>query len=130
MARILVMEDDPACRHAVSATLTDLGHRVTEACNGKEGIALLPVTRADLIITEIVVPETAGFEVLRQIQQHSSLAKVIVTLGGRLGDMTDYAELAKYLGASSVLEKPFLLQELVAAVSLFVPVTQAHSHSG
>jgi DNA-binding response OmpR family regulator len=124
------MEDDPMCRHAVSATLTDLGHRVIEASSGEEGIALLPVADADLIITEIVVPETAGFEVLRQLQQHRSLAKVIVTLGGRVSDRTDYGELAKYLGASSVLEKPFLIQELLAAVNELVPATQPHGRGG
>ncbi len=130
MARILVIEDDPMSRRAVSATLTHLGHRVSEACNGKEGMALLPAAHADLIITDIVIPETGGFEVLREIQQHCPLAKVIVTFGGACGDNTDYLELAKYLGASSTLEKPFLIQELLAAVNKLLPATQPRRLAG
>jgi len=124
MARILFIDDDPLFRRAVSATLAHLGHRVTEACNGKEGLALLPVADANLIVTDIVTPENEGFGVLRQIQQHRPLAKVIVTLSGECAHETDYRELAKYLGASSVLAKPFLIQDLLTAVNKLSTATQ------
>jgi two-component system response regulator RegX3 len=124
MARILVIEDDPTFRRAISAKLTCLGYRVTEACNGKEGLSLLPVADANLIVTDIVTPANEGFEVLRQIQQHRPLAKIIVTLSGECADETDYRELARYLGASSVLAKPFLTQDLLTAVNKLATATQ------
>jgi CheY-like chemotaxis protein len=90
---------------------------------------LLPVADANLIVTDIVTPANEGFEVLRQIQQHRPLAKIIVTLSGECADEADYRELARYLGASSVLAKPFLIQDLLTAVIKPLPATRPSSSS-
>jgi two-component system, chemotaxis family, sensor histidine kinase and response regulator PixL len=124
MARIVVIEDDPMFRHAVSVNLTRVGHRVTEARNGKEALQLLPAAHAELIIADIVAPETVGFEVLQQLQQQRPLVKVIVTLGEGCAHQTDCRELAKYLGAASVMAKPFSVEELLCAVNELLHVAR------
>ena len=61
MAKILLIEDEAAVRATFRYTLLQFGHSVTEARNGKEGLALLAVAVPDLLITDIIMPERGGW---------------------------------------------------------------------
>jgi DNA-binding NtrC family response regulator len=116
MARILLIDDDDAVRTMVSLALDRNGHTVIEACNGEEGLALFPRVKADLLITDLVMPGKGGLAVLAEVRGRSPPVKAIaMSGGGRWGPWDDLEE-ARNLGAARVLAKPFSLDTLIAAV--------------
>ena len=117
MARILLIDDDDSVRRMINLSLSRLGHAVTEAGNGKEGLALLDRTAFDLIITDIVMPEMEGFEVLMALRKRQPPMKTIAISGGGRMAAVDYLQMAKTMGATTVLEKPFTNAALAAAVA-------------
>ena len=115
MARILLIDDDDSVRTMLSLTLTHVGHTVIEARNGKEGLALFPHANADLLITDIVMPEKEGLEVLMELRKKHPPVKIIAISGG------DYLHMAKLMGAATVLAKPFSTNLLIAAIDELLP---------
>ena len=109
----------------LAAALTHFGHTVVEAGNGAEGIKLFQQTNPDLIITDLVMPETEGFEVLMNLKKMSPCAKIMVMSGGVRGKTEDYLEIAMRLGASDVLAKPFSTDALLRAVDALLPAEDA-----
>jgi DNA-binding response OmpR family regulator len=121
MSRILLIEDDPLVRTTLREYLVDVGHSVTEARDGKEGLRLVRLVDPELIITDLVMPEIEGMEVLMKLQEYRSTAKVIVISGGLRGSTTDFLKIAESLGASKVLAKPCTYESLMAAVNEVLP---------
>jgi CheY-like chemotaxis protein len=119
MAQILIIDDDGLFRSMLSATLVHLGHTVVEAGNGAQGIKLFQRTAPDLIITDLVMPEMEGFEVLMKLKKNNPGAKIMVMSGGVRGTV-DFLEIATRLGASSVLAKPFSSDALVRAIDVLL----------
>lgn len=126
MARILLIEDDESVRPMLQKTLTHFGHTVIEARNGKEGLDLFATANADLLITDIVMPEKEGLEVLMELRRLHSRVKIIAISGGGRGLASDYLFIAKQLGAGRVLEKPFSNEALLAAISELLPNAAVH----
>jgi len=121
MARILLIDDDDTFRTMLEQTLTHFGHTVIEARNGKEGLRLFPQANADLVITDIVMPEKEGLEVLMQLRLKKPPVKIIAMSGGAKQGAMDYLRTAKQLGAAKVLAKPFSTEVLLAAINDLVP---------
>jgi DNA-binding response OmpR family regulator len=117
MARILLIDDDDSVRGMLLQTLTHFGHTVIEARNGKEGLELFRDAKADLVITDIVMPEKEGIEVLMELRKKHPPVKVIAISGGGRQSMANYLHIAKHLGAAKVLGKPFSNGVLMAAVN-------------
>ncbi len=116
MARILLIDDDEMVRASVRLTLEHYGHEVVEAHNGRAGLTLLPKTDPDLVITDIVMPDTEGLEVMMELRKHPGLKAIAMSGGGR-GAAGDYLGIARRLGAVQVLKKPFTNQILIDAVN-------------
>jgi len=121
MAQILIIDDDKLFRFMLSATLVHLGHTVIEAGGGAEGLKLFQETKPDLIITDLVMPEMEGFEVLMNFNKHNPRPKIMVMSGGVAGTSVDLLEIATRLGASSVLAKPFSTDALIKALDALLP---------
>ena len=117
MARILLIEDDDAVRLVLHRALARFGHTVIEARNGNEGLQLFPTAKADLLITDLMMPEKGGLEVLAELREKYPPVKTIAISGGLLHDARDGLEVAKSLGAAAVLAKPFSCDVLMAAVN-------------
>jgi DNA-binding response OmpR family regulator len=117
MARILLIDDDDAFRGMLRKLLTHFGHTVIEGRNGKEGLKLFGHAHADLVITDIVMPEKEGIEVLMELRQKQTPVKIIAMSGGGRGMAADYLLLAKRMGAAKVLTKPFSHEVLMAAIN-------------
>ena len=116
MAIILIVDDNDDIRTFLKRILTSTGHQITEARNGKEAIEQIGKTPADLVISDIFMPETDGVELIRQLRKLQPGLKVIaVSGGGDYGDM-DILQAAKMLGAFRVFTKPFPAGEMIAAV--------------
>ncbi len=115
MARILLVEDNNDLRTMLRDTLADAGHTVIEARDGQEGLTLFRQGGADLVITDIVIPEKEGLAVLMELRNAHPPVKVIAMSGG--GEHgADYLDTARLLGAAKVLRKPFRTAALLAAV--------------
>jgi YesN/AraC family two-component response regulator len=96
--------------------LTAAGHTVVEARDGAEGLRLNRVEPADLIITDLFMPEKDGIAVVMELKQAMPDIKIITISGG--GKYSDLGSLrtAKLLGSTFTLEKPFTQDELLKLV--------------
>lgn len=116
MARILLIEDDDSLRKMLRLTLTKMGHAVAEARNGKEGMALHQSAPADLVLTDLIMPEMEGLETIMKLRRTQPELKIIAMSGGGRGNAISYLQIAKRMGAARVLEKPFTEKDLAAAI--------------
>ena len=116
MARILIIEDDDLVRSMLKATMEKEGHEVLEADDGIKGTRLYREKPADLVITDIVMPDKEGIETILELKRLSLGVKIIaISGGGRISPET-YLELAGKFGAAYTFVKPVDRKELVAAV--------------
>jgi len=114
---VLVVDDDPALRRAMSDRFRFWGHDVTEAKDGGEAVALADAGRFDLVILDLSMPGLSGFEVLdRLVQIGSEAEKVVLTAHGSLEKAVE----AMKRGADDFLAKPadFALLERIVARAL------------
>lgn len=81
MARLLLIEDDEGVRTVLRRMLEQAGHTVIEAHNGKEGLGLFQRASADLVITDIVMPEKEGLEVVKALRDTHPPVKIIAISG-------------------------------------------------
>jgi CheY-like chemotaxis protein len=118
MANILLVDDEEQLRSILRIVLESAGHEVEEAGNGKEAVESYRSRPADLLVTDIIMPEKEGIETIIQLRESYPKVKIIaMSGGGRTGDQ-NYLKLAKKLGANHVLAKPFSNSEFLAAVNL------------
>ena len=116
MGRVMVVEDDAAVRELLREILKRAGHEVMAAVNGKEAIALYKENRADLIITNILMPEKEGLETIQDLRREYPDVKIIAISGGGQIGPADYLEVARRFGALRTFSKPFDRKELLKAV--------------
>ena len=116
MARILVIEDDDWVRGVVNAALLRDGHVVTEACNGKEGLARYRPETIDLVVTDLIMPEIEGLETIAELKRKFPTIKILAVSGGGRMAPESQLKVASKMGARGVLAKPFSVEALSAAV--------------
>jgi len=112
MARILLVDDDAPFRKMLRITLGQFGHEVTEAQDGREAMRRLSDVSPDLIITDLVMPEKEGLELITELRAKHPQLKIIAMSGGGRVNAVDYLKIAKRLGVDGVLAKPFSSDEL------------------
>lgn len=116
MATILVIDDDAQVRTLIVHMLEREHHRVVEAHNGSEGIRHFEKLGIDLVITDILMPEKDGIEVIREIRKLNPDVKMVAISGGGQLGADQYLKLAEKLGAQHTLLKPFKREELLNIV--------------
>jgi DNA-binding response OmpR family regulator len=107
---ILMIEDDAGLASLVTEYLTRFGLRVSVAVNGGEGLRMLQPGGYDALILDVMLPDTDGFEICRQVRARSDLPILMLTARG---DETDRV-VGLELGADDYLPKPFGPRELLA----------------
>jgi CheY-like chemotaxis protein len=112
MARILIIDDDPTLRSLFGQYLTDAGYSVELAADGREGLHLMHQQKPDLIITDIMMPEMDGLEIIRDVHAHYPGLPIIAISGGMRTVSINFLPHAKLFGACRVLEKPVALADL------------------
>lgn len=113
--RVLIIDDEDQFRSMLRQFLESSGYEVVEAANGEEGVKLFFEKPADMVISDIIMPEKEGIETVMEIKREFPDAKVIVVSGGGwYGTDLDF-DMAAKLGALT-LKKPFELQELSHAI--------------
>jgi DNA-binding NtrC family response regulator len=116
MARILLADDEPRLRDVFARYLKGLGHDVRTAADGNQVMAALAEAPADLLVTDINMPDMDGIEILAALKKNGSHMPVIAISGGGYLDKNLLLSSAAMLGALLTLEKPFALEELRDAV--------------
>jgi len=115
-ACILIIDDEVQIRELLGQMLTREGYDVVHASDGKEGMKACREQSIDLIITDIIMPEKDGIEMILELRHDFPALKVIaISGGGRLGP-DGYLEMARKLGAHRTFFKPFNRKEILDAV--------------
>ena len=114
MATILIIDDEKIIRILLRSALEAEGYEVTEAANGRDGLELYRQRPTDLVITDIVMPELNGLDMLLELTREFLHAKVIAISGA--GEEKNVLDVAKLLGARQTFQKPFSIPHLLGAV--------------
>lgn len=116
MARILLIDDEESLRRSLKRMLGRAGHEVTPAQSVPEALRLWRRAGADLIITDIHMPERSGIELIVELRAGSPNLPIIAMSGGDRNPRLDVLGDAAMLGAVRTIVKPFTIAELDQAV--------------
>lgn len=114
MATILVIDDEESIRHLLREVLEKSGYRVLEASDGREGLSTYQKQPVDLVIMDLLMPDTDGLEATLQLTREYVDAKVIAITGAQ-GDR-NFLDVANLFGARRTFQKPFDITKLLQAV--------------
>ena len=120
MPRILVIDDDPDMRAMLDQTLKSAGFEPLLAADGIEAMKQLRSSPADVVITDLFMPNQEGLETIREIRQFFSKIPIIAMSGKALAN--SMLPIAQKLGAVGILDKPFSPVELLAILTKVLPV--------
>ena len=107
MAKILLIDDIAGIRRSLSTFLMSNGHVVIEASNGRQGIQLLLQDNYDLVITDILMPEQDGSDVILFLDKIANRPPVLAMSGGGMQMPANLTLTVAKLKADSILIKPF-----------------------
>ncbi|MDQ0857081.1 response regulator transcription factor [Bacillus sp. V2I10] len=113
MKTILIIEDEQTISRVLSVYLKHEGYEVIQAFDGTEGLKLFHQHVPNLILLDVMLPETDGWNVLQSIRKNSSCPVIMLTA---LGDI-DYKLKGLNQGADDYISKPFIGEEVVARVN-------------
>jgi two-component system, chemotaxis family, chemotaxis protein CheY len=117
VASVLIIDDDTSIRKVLRTALERAGHRVDEAGNGAEGMQRYRTAPADLVITDLFMPDQDGIETIQELRAGYPNARILAISGGAVGTTTGTLTDAMLFGADATLAKPFTMQQLTSAVA-------------
>jgi two-component system KDP operon response regulator KdpE len=109
---ILIIEDDPAIRRFLRATLAAEDYQYFESVTAGDGMAQINARRPDLLLLDLGLPDRDGLDVIRQVRQTSQMPIVVLSARGQEKDKVNALD----LGADDYVEKPFAVGELLARI--------------
>ena len=116
MATILIIDDDKSIVSFLEERLMYEGFNALTAINGGEGMKLFNENKVDLVITDIIMPEKVGFDVITEMKRIRPDTKIIAMSGMGLGMVNTCLKTAKFSGAEYTFAKPFETSDLINAV--------------
>jgi len=111
-AVVLLVDDDPAIRDSLSKELRAAGYTTVTAANGAEGFSAVQSHAPDVILTDLAMPRSDGFQLISALRATSAVPIVVLSVRG--GDADKVRALD--LGADDFVTKPFSVNELLARV--------------
>lgn len=117
MANVMVIDDDAAVRGVIRKMLERDGHTVTEVEDGKRALRYFAGEPADLVISDIFMPEMDGIEFLMRLRETFPDARIIMMSGGGVVPMEEVLEASTLLGAVGSLHKPIDMKQLRTTVA-------------
>jgi two-component system, OmpR family, phosphate regulon response regulator PhoB len=115
MARILVIEDEPALLKVLDYNLRQAGHEVLLAPRGEDGLRLARERRPDCILLDLMLPDVQGTEICRSLQMSPETRDVPIVIVSARGDEVDRI-VGFELGAVDYVVKPFSVRELLLRI--------------
>ncbi len=122
MARILIIEDDDLLRSVIATALTQFGHIVLQAGEGRVGCDLFRAAPCDLVLTDLIMPGQEGIETIMRLR-HDYPGLPIIAMSGGSTHTKSYLSIAIKFGVRSVLAKPFTIAELARAIADALPAS-------
>lgn len=116
MKQILVIDDEPDILKLISRILEKAGYRVMTAENGRHADILFHEHLFDLVITDIVMPQKEGLEIILQLRKNSPDTKILAISGGGKLEPVGYLDAARATGAHAIVKKPFEISHLLNKV--------------
>ncbi|MBI5178052.1 MAG: response regulator [Nitrospinae bacterium] len=108
---VLLVEDDPLMSDVLNYELQNMGHSVLNAENGVEALIALETFRPDIIITDLMMPEMDGYELIRSVRQSETHRDVpIIAMSASIAQ--HIRDLVLKLGANEFMTKPFSFSKL------------------
>jgi DNA-binding response OmpR family regulator len=122
---ILLVDDDTDLRNLLERVLLRNGLTVRTAGDGRQAIKLLSKEPFSLVVTDIIMPDVEGIELILRIRKdHPALPIIAMSAGGRL-NAEGYLKMARSLGANQILEKPFSIDVFIAEIRKLLHPTPA-----
>ncbi len=109
---ILLVDDDAALLEVTSIVLSSEGYEVLMAEDGAEALRIVSQEKLDLVVLDVMLPKTSGFEVLKKIREQTDVPVVMLTAKSQSVDKVVGLE----LGADDYITKPFDTKELLARI--------------
>ena len=119
--RILVVDDDADMRLTLKLSLELAGYAVDVAANAREALAQQRERPADVLITDIFMPDADGFEAIDAFRREYPGTKIVVVSGGAQFTKRDYLPDAELIGVDATLQKPFDVDTLLALLKGMMP---------
>jgi len=117
MAKILIIDDEVAIAQMLKKMVERAGHVAEIAVNGNEGLQIFDMFHPNLLITDIVMPEKEGLEIIFDLRRKNPKLKIVAISGGGRFQYEGYLNSAKHLGADLVFQKPLDLKEFMNSIS-------------
>lgn len=116
LPRILLVDNEEEMRERLRNELEHNGNQVTCAANGRIAMHLYRSQPFDLVITELLMPERDGLEIIMDLRKRAPNVKIIAISGGGQSGMYSMLSIAEKLGAQRALSKPFSMHQLLSIV--------------
>lgn len=112
MATVLLVDDEVSVREMVSEVICQCGHKVVTAGSVAEARGYFTSQEIDLVVTDLVMPEQSGIDLILEFKQIKPNVKVLaISGGGGITGRFDYLPIASLVGAGAILKKPFSINE-------------------
>jgi two-component system KDP operon response regulator KdpE len=110
---VLLVEDDPNIVDLIRSNLTVRGFDVVNTLDGLTALRMLETEQPDIVLLDLMLPETDGFELCRQLRERSPVGIIVISARGGERDKVN----ALHLGADDYMTKPFGVEELLARIT-------------
>ncbi|MDB6169482.1 MAG: hypothetical protein JWM88_2346 [Verrucomicrobia bacterium] len=114
--KILVIDDEADICDLLKLLLERSGHKVVWTTDARAALHLLEEQAFDVVITDMLMPDRDGLEVMADVRRHFPQVRIIAASGGGRVSSDSYLHIAKRSGADAVLSKPFTHKELLASI--------------
>jgi two-component system, chemotaxis family, chemotaxis protein CheY len=111
--RVLVVDDDADLRLVLRLALEAAGYAVEVAASGAEALRLQRERPADILITDIFMPDSDGFEAIEAFRREFPGTRIVAMSGGAQRAKLDYLASARLVGADATLQKPVEIETLL-----------------
>lgn len=129
--RILIVDDEPLLLEALQREMREFSNEyqviVTADCTAIA--AIVADQKVDVLITDILMPEKDGIQIITEMQERYPEIKIITMSGGGKIDAATYLRMAEGLGASCSLQKPFTRADLLTAIRAVLAQSQEERQS-
>lgn len=113
---ILVVDDEPSMQHVIEDALSG-DYKIVNVSNGREAWEMLEENKFDVVITDLVMPEMNGIDLVMGIRKNYPNQKlIIISGGGGIQGRFDYLPVAQLITGCTAMRKPFQMADLRDAV--------------
>jgi CheY-like chemotaxis protein len=116
MNHILLIDDEEEVRSTWRDMLEQAGYEVAEAANGRQAVTMFETDPAEMVITDIIMPELDGIDMIIELRRRWPSVQIVAISGGGISRQLNILELSKKVGADRVLAKPVTANDLTDTV--------------